>query len=135
MNNSFDTNEQGRPIEPEIINEAPVNAGQPDPGKSYGIWSLVLGIVTYTCSCCFCGLGFIFSAIGLALGIVAYRKSKDAGITNAFAIAGIIICAFGILSSIVSTILTLISGGIGALSGLFGGDFSGLEELLPHHYY
>lgn len=107
-----------------------------DPGKNYGLASLILGIASYSCSCCLCGMGFIVSAIGLALGIVALNKSKSAGQTNGMAIAGIIICATGILTSLISTIVSIVASGAGILAGIAeSGYYPEVENFRSFFYF
>lgn len=84
-------------MEPAPQDHTPITPGQPnpatpggavDPGKTYGIVGFILSF-------------FLFLSIGgLILSIIGYGKSKQAGITNNLALAGIIISA-------ISTALTL----------------------------
>lgn len=119
--------------EPEIIAE-----NTTDPGKTFGLISLILGIaslvLTLGCSCCTCGSGmfgvallgiiaFIGGAVveallsvgGIILGIVGSIKSKGAGIKNKLAIVGIILSAAALVVIVVIVIvyivLVLVGGG------------------------
>lgn len=88
------------PIEPGLSSPTPVQpvATPPatltpeNPGKT-------LGIVSFILSLAFLGL------IGLILGIIAKKKSKQAGQTNGFALAGIII---GIVNIVVVSFVMFI---------------------------
>ncbi|MBE7699727.1 DUF4190 domain-containing protein [Oerskovia sp. Sa1BUA8] len=70
-----------------------------DPGKTLGIVGLVLSILGCT------------SLIGLILSIVALSKSKKAGYKNGIALAGIIVGAVLLVTSIVVGIVLLVAGG------------------------
>jgi hypothetical protein len=69
-----------------------------DPARTLGIAGLVLAI--------------FFSAVGLIVSIVAFRKSKRAGFKNTPALAGIIV---GIITT-VGILTASIAGGIAATS-------------------
>ena len=63
-----------------------------NPGQTLGIVSLVLALV---------GLGLL----SLIVGIIGLKKSKQAGMKNGFALAGVIV---GIIEIIIGTILAII---------------------------
>jgi hypothetical protein len=92
------------PQEPNLTSypyaAAPLPAPIPvpsDPGRTLGVVGLVASI--------------FFSAVGLILSIVAFRKSRRAGFKNGIALAGIVI---GIITTL--GILTAgVAGGIGAM--------------------
>ncbi|KQO96571.1 DUF4190 domain-containing protein [Leifsonia sp. Leaf264] len=75
--------------------------GADDPGRTLGIIGLVLAI--------------FFNIIGLIVSIVAYNKSRKAGYSNGFAVAGIIV---GAVLLILAGVLTLLLLGTGL--ALFG---------------
>jgi len=67
----------------------------------FGIASLVMGIISILSSCC-CGLGIIFSILGIIFGCI---QSKDAyGKKPGTAIAGIITSVIGIVFGIIAII-------------------------------
>jgi len=77
------------PEQPPVV--APVTPGAPvveNPGKTFGIISLVLSLI---------GAG----VIGIILGIIGLKKSAAVGLKNGLALAGIIVGA-------VSTVLGII---------------------------
>lgn len=64
--------------------QAPLQPAASNPGKGLGIASLITSIV---------GLGLV----GLILGLIGLNKSKKVGMSNGFAIAGIIVGVLGML--------------------------------------
>ena len=114
----------------EIPVAEPVDAEAPelptvDPGKTFGIISMVLGIVAIllntVCSCipllgCFTAVVALIAAIvGVILGFVAMNKSKAAGFKNTFALVGMILSIASVALWIVSLIVSLIFGSLPAL--------------------
>ncbi len=107
-------------VKPEnVIETTPAS----DPGKVLGIVSMSLAIFGLVCGCT-----MIVSAAALIAalitGIIAKKKSKQAGYTNGFAIAGIIISSVGIgllaISAIIYVIYLVSMVGLGAIAGLSG---------------
>lgn len=60
-----------------------------NPGKGYGITSMVLGIVALVLFC-FWYVVIPASIVGCALAGVGLKKSKDAGMGNGMAVAGLV---------------------------------------------
>jgi len=83
--------------DPAAYAPAPYAAPAVDPGRTLGIVGLIGSI--------------FFSAVGLVLSIVAYRKSKGAGFKNGIALAGIVI---GILTTL-GILTAVVVGGLGAM--------------------
>lgn len=77
------------------------------PGKGMSIASLVLGIVAIVFCCAFyisipCGVA------GLILGIIGNNKSKQFGIKNGIAVAGIVCSAIGLALCVVFWLFVII---------------------------
>lgn len=106
------------------------------PGKKFGIASLVLGIVgilgNTCCSCCGC-LGkiptFVAPLVGLILGIVGMSKAKKAGGKNGLALAGLIVSVGALVIFIVMSVFSLLMNG---LSFLLEFDPSLIEDILEN---
>lgn len=79
----------GAPVAPAapVAPVAPV-APAAVPGKGLGIASMVLGIVALVCFCTG-WFAIICAIVGTALGGVAMKKAKDAGVKNGLATAGL----------------------------------------------
>lgn len=80
------------------------------PGKGLGIASMVLGIIAIVCFC-WGWVGIICGIVGLVLASVGLAKSKNAGMKNGFAVAGLVcsLVAVGAATIIVITGATLLS--------------------------
>ena len=76
---------------------------QEDNSKALAIASLVIGILTS-----FVSGTIIMPGIGLALGIMSYKKTKSAGLPNEFAFAGIITNAIRLVVSITAIITAIL---------------------------
>ena len=76
---------------------------QEDNSKGLAIASLIIGILTS-----FVSGTIIVPGIGLALGIMSYKKTKSAGLPNEFAFAGIITNAIRLVVSITAIITTIL---------------------------
>ena len=76
------------------------------PGKTLGIVALVLA--------------FVFSLLGLILGIVASNQSKAAGVKNTPAKVAVILSVIFIVLGILGAIIGAVTGGL-AVSGSVGG--------------
>ena len=114
---------------PEFAQTEPAPEATPvvvDPGKTFGLVSMILGIVSTvlsgicTCTCgCFGGfLPFAAGVAGIILGIFAVKKSKTVGLDNKKAKIGFILCAVGIVLSIFNLILGLILSASGVTADL-----------------
>lgn len=77
---------QPQPVQPPVVN----------PGKGFGIASLVLGLV---------GLGLF----ALIFGILGLKKSKQAGQSNGMALAGVIIGSIEIVLGIIGLIFIILA--------------------------
>lgn len=68
--------------------------GQPveNPGKTLGIVGLICSII------------WPISIVGLVISIIAMVKSRKAGMSNGFALAGIIVGAIGVISGVIAVI-------------------------------
>jgi hypothetical protein len=89
---------QGQPNQQQYSQAYPpaYPAIPPDnPGKGLGIAGLIMGF-----------LGPL-SVVGLILSIVGLRKSKQAGMGNGVAVAGIIISAIDLVIGIIATIILI----------------------------
>ena len=72
--------------------------------KTFGIISLVCGLIGLPCACC-CGFfGFIFPIVAIVCGILSINKHEDKD-AKGMAIAGIICGGIGILIVIITLIL------------------------------
>lgn len=96
----------------------------PDPGRDFAIASLVLGIVSYLLLCAFCfgwPSTFATTITGLVLGVKARNKSKQVGLTNGIAAAGIATSAIALalVSGICLIYLILFITGAEITSGEF----------------
>lgn len=89
--------EQQAPAAP-VYNPAPgyapaapgyVPAAVTNPGKGLGIGSMVLGILSLVLWC-FYYISIPGSLVGIILGAVGMKKSKDAGMNNGMAVAGLV---------------------------------------------
>lgn len=95
-----------------------------DPGKTLGLVSLILGIVSIAlgtvCSClvaCVGGpLSSALSIAGIICGAIGMKKSKDAGFKNTKATVGLILSIVAIVLMVISLILSFV---IGFGAGLF----------------
>lgn len=72
-----------------------------NPGKTLGIVGFILSLIPF------------ITIAGLIVSIIAFVKSRKAGMGNGFALAGIIIGALGVIGSILFIILTAV--GIAAI--------------------
>ena len=72
------------------MNYAKLSAIQAVPGKALGLWAFVMS--------------FLVPVVGLALGIFAQRQSRQAGVSNNLATAGIVISTVYILAAGIATI-------------------------------
>lgn len=95
-------------------------AGSPatgeDPGRTLGIVSLVLA--------------FFFALAGLIVGIIARKRSKEAGFSNGFAKWGIILSIVFMVLGLIASI-ALIAGGaalFGAVADVCAGYDAGTYE-------
>ncbi len=79
---------------PQPMNQVPVAAA--NPGQGLGIASLICSI-----------LGV--SLIGLILGIIGLKKSKEAGMGNGMALAGIILGAIGLVFGLLWFVLVILA--------------------------
>jgi len=79
-----------QPPQPQQPAMAAVN-----PGQGLGIASLVCSLIG-------------ISLVGLILGIIALKKSKEAGMSNGMALAGIIISSIGLVFGTLWLLLVII---------------------------
>lgn len=85
------------------------------PGKGLCITSLILGITSMPCMCCY-GLGSILGLAGLILGIVGIRQAKRANAPYGMGTAGVIVSGIGLLLGliiIVWIVVVIAQGGHG----------------------
>ena len=91
----------------------PANYTDPDQnngkGNGLAIASMVIGIVNLI-TCCLPILGFPVSITGLVLGILSRNSEK-----KKMAVAGIIMCAIGLVLTIVNAILGAVMGASGQI--------------------
>ena len=115
----------------EAVVEAPVVEAAPAKKDGMTIAALILGIaglaLALLCGCCGCAyVPLIVSIVGLVLGIVAFKKAKDAGVENKMALTALILSAAGCLVSLIGIILGSIVPSI--LAGM-GVDLMGMDML------
>ena len=94
------------------INENPApnfypNAPAPVPGKTLGIVSLILSIVSVVFACCY-GFGIIFAIAGVICGILGMKQAKQVGEKNTLAMVGAIISGVFILINIIVLVVMII---------------------------
>ncbi|MCA9347618.1 DUF4190 domain-containing protein [Candidatus Saccharibacteria bacterium] len=99
--------------QPAAPQAAPMPATQPavataavNPGQGLGIGSLVCSL-----------LGI--SLVGLILGIIGMKKSKEAGMSNGMALAGIIISSIGLVLGLLWFVLVVAVGVFGNSSSSY----------------
>ena len=101
------------PTAPNTYINAPVPAPT-DPGKTLGIVSLILGILSLPACCC-CGFFSYFivpitSLAGIICGFMGHSKSKAAGFSNTLATVGMIVSIVMIVLFIADLILSFVLG-------------------------
>ena len=97
------------PSSPQVPSPAPAPVPQQptqqmaavNPGQGLGIASLVCSIVGV-------------SIVGLILGIIGLKKSKEAGMSNGMALAGIIISSIGLVFGVLWFLLIIIGAAAGS---------------------
>lgn len=77
---------------------------QQNGGEGFGIASMVLGIVSVICSCCFYYIALPCAIIGVAFGAISIKKG---GSGKGMGIAGLVCSIVGL----VPAIITLVIGG------------------------
>ncbi|MBQ7847925.1 MAG: hypothetical protein IJ344_06510, partial [Clostridia bacterium] len=105
-----------------VEEESAEGFAEQQPGKKFGIASLVLGIVgilgNTCCSCCGC-LGkiptFVAPLVGLILGIVGVSQAKKAGAKNGLALAGLIVSIGALVIFIAVSVFSLVMNGLSFL--------------------
>ena len=112
------------PVATPYTNDVAVEAPKPatDPGKTLGIVSLALGIAALLlgslCSCLLACLGGFVPALlaigAIITGVLAMKKSKEAGFKNTMALIG---CILGGVSIAVILVFVLINAIIGGING------------------
>ncbi len=101
---------------PPAAYNMPANQNTKDKG-GFAVASLVLGIVSYVVCC----VGPITQILAVIFGIIGIKSSK-----KGLAIAGIILGALGIVSTIVTFIISIITGitsSSNEFNDIFGGGF------------
>jgi hypothetical protein len=114
----------GAPLTEETVapvEEAPaVEVPTVDPGAQKGNIAMILGIVALAlgalCSCLAACLGgalpFILAIVGIVMGTMAMKASKEAGFDNKKAKIGLILSIAAIVVIVIFIILNAILGGI-----------------------
>lgn len=74
-----------------------------DPGKVFGIISLICGILGLLNACCY-GTGLIYAIAGLILGNIGGKKSTEAGFENKLAKTGKTLSIIGLILSILAVV-------------------------------
>ena len=99
--------------EGEVVAEATTN-----PGKAFGIVSLICGIVGAVLPCvpCLSYIAFIPIILGLVFGFIGMSKSKAAGAKNTLALVGVILSFCGIGVFVLSIFAGVIIGILGSAS-------------------
>lgn len=85
-----------QPAQPAMSAPQPAMA-QVDPGHSLGLASLILSLLGFT-------------LISLILGIMGMKKSKEAGMSNGLAKAGVIISVVSIILGVIAFAFIVIAG-------------------------
>lgn len=116
----------------EAVVEAPIVEAAPAKKDGMTIAALVLGIaglaLALLCGCCGCAsVPLIVSIVGLVLGIIAFKKAKDAGAENKMALVALILSAAGCLVSLIGIILGAILPTM--LAGM-GMDMDFMEDMM-----
>ncbi len=96
-----------------------------DPGKTFGLVSLICGIVALAlgtiCSCLAACLGgaipFVVAVVGIVFGILGQKKSAEVGLKNKFATIGMILSIVAVAVIIVFIIVNAVLGAMLSLSG------------------
>lgn len=78
-----------------------------NPGKGFGIASMILGI----CSLCIPYVGILGAIVGLILGVIGKKKSLEAGMPSGMATAGIVMSIIALAWSIVCVIYCVVCYG------------------------
>ena len=117
-------------VEAPVV-EAPVVEAAPAKKDGMTIAALILGIaglaLALLCGCCGCAyVPLVVSIVGLVLGIIAFKKAKDAGAENKMALVALILSAAGCLVSLIGIILGAIVPSI--LAGM-GIDMMGMDMV------
>lgn len=107
-------------------NPVPVNT-QSSPGKTLGIVSLVLGIISVVGICCSC-VGLPFPIAGAVTGFLAFKQAKDAGEKNTLALVGMILSIVGFVGMLIYIIISI------AL-GTFSAFLPGATTTTSYYYY
>ena len=94
-----------------------------NPGKGLGVAALVLGIVGLVFCFFLPYVGLPCALVGIILGVIGMKKSKEAGAPAGMAVAGMVCGIIALGLNIVCIIC--ICAAIGAVGGL-----AGLENLL-----
>ena len=102
------------------IDEAPADVPAVDPGAQKGNIAMILGIVALAlgalCSCLAACLGgalpFILAIVGIVMGTMAMKASKEAGFDNKKAKIGLILSIAAIVVIVIFIIINAIMGGI-----------------------
>lgn len=91
------------PVTPVVPRPAEV------PGKGLGIASMVVGIISLVMFCTG-WFAIICAIVGTALGGVALKKAKDAGVKNAMATAGLVcsVVALGLAIAVYAYVLWIL---------------------------
>ncbi len=98
VNDLPQTAEQVSPAPESTVYTQPEN-----PGKTLGIISLVLGIISFTC----CG-SFVTGIVGIILGFMGRSKSKQAGLSNGMATAGLILSALAVIIALIALVIYIV---------------------------
>lgn len=87
--------------------------GGNDQAKTFGIVSLVLGIIGLPATCCCWFIGWIFPVGALITGLVGYSKAGENPSSEAkpFSIAGIVLGAVGLLVCLASFVWVIFYNG------------------------
>ena len=111
--------------QPGVLAAAPMPPlAQPQvsyPGKGLCVASLVLGIASMPCLCCY-GIGTLLGLVGMILGIVGIKQAKRANAPYGMGTAGVILSIIGLILGLTIIVIMVIAVAQGQGTADFG-DF------------
>ena len=120
------------PIAETPAEEVPADVPAVDPGAQKGTIALILGIAALAlgalCSCLAACLGgilpFILAVVGIVMGSLAMKASKEAGFDNKKAKIGLILSIAAIVVIVFFIIINAVLGGIMGAASVLGSSSS-----------
>ena len=102
-----------------------------NPGQGPGIASLVIGIVSWLC----CNPAFLLSIVAIICGAIGRKKSKEAGMKNGTATAGLALGIIPLVISAVIVIVGLVLAGVMIATMGFDEFMWTMEEIIEEFMY